>query len=263
MQVKDKREIGHILFFERMKNLIRTTYTAIGVVLSAIATVPALLTMKRKKKTYTKELFDKEVYKTSSVFGKRMFKFSGSTIEVKGLENIPDGAVLFASNHQSNFDIAVLLGYLQKPIGFISKIEVKKVPIAREWIYYMNGVFLDRSDRRKSVKTIQEGIQKLKDGHSIVIFPEGTRSKSNQVGEFKSGALRLGAKALVPIVPVAIEGTYNILEANGNRIKPAHVVLEVLPPIYPEQYEQVQLSEISEQIKENIQKTIDKNTKLY
>ena len=74
-------------------------------------------------------------------------------------------------------DIPVLLGYLNKPIGFVSKAEIKKFPVVPTWMELMNCVFMDRSDRRQSLKAIKDGIELLKNGHSIVIFPEGTRSK--------------------------------------------------------------------------------------
>ena len=103
-----------------------------------------------------------------------MVRVAGGTVEVKGLENVPkDKPVLVVSNHQSNMDIPVLLGYLNKPIGFVSKAEIKSSPVVPTWMELMNCVFMDRSDRRQSLKAIKDGIELLKNGHSIVIFPEG------------------------------------------------------------------------------------------
>jgi 1-acyl-sn-glycerol-3-phosphate acyltransferase len=97
----------------------------------------------------------------------------------------------------------------------------------------MNCVFMDREDRRQSLQAIKDGIAKLQNGHSLVIFPEGTRSKGDKMGEFKSGSFHLALKSGVPIVPLRINGTYNILESNGNRIKPANISLEAFPPVDP------------------------------
>ncbi|PMU48000.1 1-acyl-sn-glycerol-3-phosphate acyltransferase, partial [Pseudomonas sp. GP01-A3] len=82
-----------------------------------------------------------------------------------------------------------------KPIGFIAKMEITKLPIVPGWMEQMHCVFMDRSDRRQSLKAIKDGVEKLKNGHSLVIFPEGTRSKGTQMGEFKSGSLHLATKS--------------------------------------------------------------------
>ncbi len=99
-----------------------------------------------------------------------MVRFTGSTVDVKGLENIPDRHVLFVSNHQSNFDIPLLMGYVPKFKGFVAKIELEKVPVISWWMKKMNCLFLDRNDMRQSLKVIIQGIGLLKAGHTMVVF---------------------------------------------------------------------------------------------
>ncbi|WP_261176916.1 1-acyl-sn-glycerol-3-phosphate acyltransferase [Anaerobacillus sp. CMMVII] len=161
------------------------------------------------------------------------------------------------SNHQGNFDIPILLGFLERPIGFISKVEVKKLPIVRDWMVYMNCVFLDRQDRRQAIKAINQGAENIKKGTSIVIFPEGTRSKGMEMNPFKSGSFKLAQKAEATIVPIAINGSYRIMEKNGNRIKPAKVTVTILPNIQPEVYQQKDLKELALEVHELINNEVN------
>lgn len=160
---------------------------------------------------------------------------TGSTVEVTGLENIPkDGAVLFISNHQGYFDIPILLLYLPKTLGFLAKIELKTWPVINKWLECIEGVFIDRQDIRQSLRAINTTAEILKSGQSMVIFPEGTRSKGKELSPFKPGSLKPAQKANVPIIPITIDGTYKILEANNDRnIKPAHIRLIIGSPINP------------------------------
>jgi 1-acyl-sn-glycerol-3-phosphate acyltransferase len=226
--------------------MIRTIFSAVYIFILVLRTAPRLLPMQKLAETIPPEEKDRLVHKTPDWFGKRMVRVTGSKVEVKGLEHIPqDRAVLVVANHQSNFDIPVLMGYLTKPIGFISKVEMKKIPIAAHWMELMNSVFMDRSDRRQSLQAIKDGIETLKAGHSLVVFPEGTRSKSGEMGEFKTGSFHLATKSGVPILPVTINGTHNILEGNGNRIRPSRVTLTISEPIYEEEYRDMDLKELA------------------
>ncbi|MCL2356404.1 MAG: 1-acyl-sn-glycerol-3-phosphate acyltransferase [Defluviitaleaceae bacterium] len=194
-------------------------------------TAPLLLIATIRKKSMPERDFLKFTEFIVRQWALIQVRTSGARFHMAGMENIPDEAVLFISNHQSNFDIAVFLALIAKPKGFVAKIEILKVPVLRTWMKYINCVFLNRKDLRQSAKTILEGIRILKSGHSMVVFPEGTRSKGDSFGEFKAGSYKLATKSKVPIVPVTINGTYKIMEANKNRIKPADVYITIHPPI--------------------------------
>lgn len=170
------------------------------------------------------------LHKVTSTWGQHMVKFTGSKVEVEGAENIPEGTVLFVSNHQGNFDIPTLLGFIPKLKGFVAKKELKKIPMISLWMKWLKCLFMDREDPRQSLKTILKGIEYLKGGHSMVIFPEGTRSKGGPVGEFKKGSFKLAVKAGVPIVPITINGTYKLLEETG-KIKKSTIHIKIHPPI--------------------------------
>ena len=159
----------------------------------------------------------------------------GIDVTIQGLDNVPkEGAVVFVGNHQSNFDIAVLLGCINKSKGFLAKKELSIIPIIRSWMNKIECVFIDRGNLRQSVKAIQKCIDVLKNGQSMVVFPEGTRSRGPLMGAFKKGSLRIVEKSGVPVVPVTVNGTYRIMEANNSRIKPASVTVNIAPPIYYE-----------------------------
>jgi len=138
---------------------------------------------------------------------------------------------VFIGNHQSDFDIALMLALAEKPLGFVAKKEMKKVPILREWMEVLKCSFMDRESPRKSMEAIVEAIDSVKKGYSLVIYPEGTRNKGYLDLEFKPGSFKLATKPGAVLVPVVVEGSYKLFEANNKRIKPAKVVLQFLEPI--------------------------------
>jgi len=161
-----------------------------------------------------------------------LLNLAGCEVNVLGGEKIPDDrAVLYVCNHQSNFDIPLMIAYMPKTKGFMAKIETLKLPMVRSWMKHMRCVFMDRSDMRKQVKSISEGIKILKDGQSLVLFPEGTRSPDGELGEFKAGGLKLATKSGATIVPVTINHSKEIMKKGSLLIRPAKVTLTVNDPI--------------------------------
>jgi len=190
------------------------------------------------------------IHKTVSKWAGSQIKMSGSKVTVFGEENIPnDIPVVFMSNHQSNFDIPLFLVYIKKNKGFVAKTELKKIPVLRTWMEHINCVFMDRNDLRQSVKTIIEGIKIIKEGHSLVIFPEGTRSKGGPMGEFKAGSFKLATKPKVPIIPVSIKDSSKIMEQNGNKIKPADVAIYIHPMVETANLTKEEIEKLPEQVK--------------
>lgn len=180
-----------------------------------------------------------------------------SEIEVHGRDHIPEGACLIISNHQSNFDIPILAGYIDKPMGFVAKQELGKVPIISKWMERIHCVFLDRENPRQAIKALAQAADTLKAGHSMVIFPEGTRSRSRVMGEFKTGSLRLADKGGVPVLPVSIINSSDIYEANNSRIQSAKVKVIINEPIYLDQLDKEGKEKLLDNIKSQIQADID------
>lgn len=174
---------------------------------------------------------DRMVAEGAPSWGRDVVALTGSTVEVQGEELIPTGtAVVFIGNHQGYLDIPVLLGFIEKPKAFISKIEILKIPLLSDWMKLMQCTFLDRKNMRQSVKAMQEAVETIKKGYSLVIFPEGTRSRGAPVGEFKAGSFKLALKAEVPIVPVTIDGSFRLFEETG-RFAKGHVKVTIHPAI--------------------------------
>ena len=160
-----------------------------------------------------------------------VLRLAGVTVTVTGSENIPDEPVVFVANHQGYFDIPVLLTSLGRPYPLVAKRELQKMPLVRGWMEQLGCVFLDRDNARQAVTALNAAIETVKSGRSMIIFPEGTRSKGKGLGEFKSGAFRIAQKSERCLLPVVIDGTWRALEQNKGRIQPAQVSVRILPPI--------------------------------
>ena len=193
---------------------------------------------------------DQFVHSIASKWAKDLLRLAGAKVTVSGTENVPlDRAVLFVSNHQGNFDIPILLGYIDKPKAFIAKAEVLKMPILSTWMKQMNCIFLDRNDMRQSLMAMNEATEYLRKGYSMVIFPEGTRSRGKTMGEFKAGSLRIAIKAKVPIVPITIKGSFKLMEQNGFLIKPAKVEIVISEPLETSDLKKEQIIGLHEKVR--------------
>ena len=150
---------------------------------------------------------------------------AGTKLVVDGEENIPDDtAVLYVGNHSSYYDILCSYVATGRGMGFFAKKEMEKIPCLAHWMRFINCLFLDRKNIKAGLATMNEGTQLLKDGFSIAIFPEGTRNQDEDPHEFKEGSLRPALKAKVPVIPMAISGTADILENNKRfQVKPTTV----------------------------------------
>jgi len=170
------------------------------------------------------------IYRLAQIWALSLLPIAGLTA-VKGRENIPkNGGVCFVSNHCGFFDIVILLAHCGRPFGFIAKKELLYVPFMNAWIYMLGGLFIDRGNVRNAVKTINKGVQRIKSGGSMIIFPEGHRSKGRGLLPFHPGSLKLATQAGAVIVPVAIEGSYDVFEKNY-RVVTASTRIAFLEPI--------------------------------
>ncbi len=206
-----------------------------------------------RKKTKQRTTF---VYMFMHFLSKALFYATGSRIKVNGLENIPKNTpVLFVSNHQGHMDSLIIEGFINKPKGFISIKEYQKAFILRTWMKHMGCVFMDRQDLRQQFTCIAEATQQLKDGHSMVVFPEGKLNDGGETLEFQKGWLRLATKSKVPVVPITINNSHKVLNYNGRGLHSARIEVTVSKPI---DISDVKRSNEAECI-ENIRNTILKN----
>jgi 1-acyl-sn-glycerol-3-phosphate acyltransferase len=188
---------------------------------------------------------DHYAYKKVQGICKFILKKSKTDVEVQGVENIPKEPCLFVSNHQAIFDAFVIIAYIDKLTGFIAKKEIKKIPLISGWLRAIHTVYIDRENIKEGIKAINAGVEKLQQGYSMIIFPEGTRSLSSEMGDFKKGSMKLATKANVPIVPVTVDGTYRVLEV-GNQVRGNRVGIRFHKPIYVESLSKDQIKELTD-----------------
>lgn len=181
-----------------------------------------------------------------------LVKAAGVDIIAKGQENIPqDEAVIYVPNHQGIFDMPALILNTPTPCGFIAKKELKKVPVVRTWMWLLDCVFIDRENKREARVAIKEAIELINKGRSMVIFPEGTRSKDGIPLPFKSGVMMIAKETKAKIVPVVLEGIIDRFEKTKN-ITPGTITVTFLPAIETENLSRDEMKAMPEQIRSQI-----------
>lgn len=199
-----------------------------------------------------------EILNSTKTWGLGIMKKYKITLNVTGLENVPEGPVLFVSNHQGYADIPVFCAVItKKQLGFVAKDSLGKIPVFGEWIRDIRSIFIERDDPRSSLKTMEEGIGLLKRGFSLVIFPEGTRSRGPKTGEFKKGSLRLATKSGVPVVPVTMNGSYHVYEDLGYVHPGAKVDFYIHPAIETKDLSKSEANSLSERVEEIIKTKLE------
>jgi len=164
---------------------------------------------------------------------------AGTKVIVKGVENIPkDTAVLYVGNHRSYFDIILSYPLFPGLTGYVAKAEMNKFPLLRDWMRYIHCLFLDRENIKEGLKTILEGVEKVKSGISLCIFPEGTRNKVNDTFlPFHEGSFKIADKGKVPVIPMTIVNSAAVFEDQFPRVKKTKVVISFGEPIYIDKLE--------------------------
>lgn len=191
-----------------------------------------------------------EILKACQIWSNHIVERMQVDIRVIHEENLPkNGPVVFIANHQSYADILTFL-YIVKnhQVAFIAKDNLEKIPFFGKWVERIRGIYIHRGDARASLATINEGVEYLKQGFSLVIFPEGTRSRSSEMGEFKHGSFKLATKAKVPIVPVTLNGGYHTFEDHGAVTRGQHIDVLVHPPIETKDMSRQELAELPAQV---------------
>ena len=185
---------------------------------------------------------------------------SGIKLTVIGEENIPkDQGVVYIANHRSIFDIVITFSRFFAPTCIVAKKELERIPIFKTWLLYNKALLLDRNDLRQGMETIKKATDLAKNGTSVLIFPEGHRSKSEdecKMLEFHEGSFRISTRSGCPVVPVALHNTREILEAHFPKIKGTHVTVEYLPPIYPETLSREDQKRLGATCREKISETL-------
>lgn len=232
-----------------MKTVIVLLYCFIALVLSLPLLLIELLIRTINEKAAAQIAFTVQrcVFKT-------ILFLTGAKKTIIGKDHIPTNvSVLYAANHRSFYDI--LLAYSEMPTQtlFIAKKEIKKVPVLAQWMYFLNCLFIDRSDIKQQMGVIKSSIDYVNKGYSVYIAPEGTRNASEHLLPFKDGSFRIARKSNCPIIPVCIIGTETLLENTFPWIHKGKVLIEFGEPIYLEQLQPEQHKHLGTYVGEKVQ----------
>ncbi|MBI5699636.1 1-acyl-sn-glycerol-3-phosphate acyltransferase [Candidatus Saganbacteria bacterium] len=179
-----------------------------------------------------------KIFQNSALAWARLLAFiSGVPVQIEGLENLnKNEPVVIVSNHQGAADILILLAYLPVYFRFVIKKELFKVPFFGWYLKKAGYIAVDRGVGEKAHRLFSEAEDALKTGDSVLVFPEGTRSRDGKLQPFKRGSLLLAFKAKVKVVPVAVSGSFHILPAKSIFYNIVPVKVRIGKPISLEKY---------------------------
>jgi 1-acyl-sn-glycerol-3-phosphate acyltransferase len=166
-------------------------------------------------------------------WGRAFVRLGGWAFRVEGMENLPSGGAVLVANHQSIVDIPMLLSAFPRPVRFLAKRELGEIPLFGKAMAAAGNLFIDRDDPRDAVRMLRDVGARLRDGQLVVVFPEGTRSMGGAIGEFRPGAFYLAQKSGAPVIPVYIDGGYRAIPKGSIRVRPAELLVRVLPSLSP------------------------------
>lgn len=164
-------------------------------------------------------------------WGRTLCRIVGVKVHIEGLENIqPDQTYIFVANHSSQFDIFSWQGYFPYNFRWIAKKELFAIPFFGQAMKQVGYIPIDRSKGRQALKSLDEAAKQIATGFSVLIFPEGTRSPSGRLQEFKTGAIMLAIKSGVPVVPIGFNGSYPVLPKGRLLPKAGNITIRIGSP---------------------------------
>lgn len=233
--------------------LIRTIVVYIYVIAAVIRGTFCYEKFQKQKDVLGEEMVQQKIHDHASAVAKRIMKLSGAKLIVNGAENLPkEGAVLYVSNHQSFMDIPAIMSVLERPTGFIAKDDLGKIPFFKEWVVQLKAVLIARGDARKALTAIIQASKLLQQGHCLVLYPEGTRSRDGKLLEFKAGSLKAAQKGNAAIVPVAIDGAMDVMKRDSYWVRKADVTVTIMPAIPAEEVKATDTKELADRVKKQI-----------
>lgn len=172
------------------------------------------------------------VHRYARLWGWLIIKVSGCSVVIRGLEHIPsERPCIFICNHMGSFDIFALLAYVPVQFRWLAKAELFRIPILGWAMRTAGYISLDRAGRRKAYESMEKAARTIRKGTSVVIFPEGARSPDGRMYPFMKGGFTLAIKAQVPIVPVAIQGSWEIMPRDRLRVCKGTISVVVDRPV--------------------------------
>jgi 1-acyl-sn-glycerol-3-phosphate acyltransferase len=184
---------------------------------------------------------------------------SGVRVTVRGNYHLdPSVSYIYMPNHQSDFDIPVLLAHLKSQFRWLAKAELFKIPIFGQAMRRAGYISINRKERRAAFESLKKAAEIIRNGVSVLIFPEGTRSKDGNIASFKKGGFLLAVDSGVPVVPIIIYGTREIMSKDRLLIRPGNVTVEIRKPIQTSAYTRKTKDDLMETVRQIICESFDK-----
>ena len=175
---------------------------------------------------------ENNIHKIANLWAKILLLICNTKVEIIGKENILRGKPqIFMANHQSDFDILIVLAHIPGQFRWLVKKELFHIPVFGAAMKSAGYIELDRNNREKAMQSLDQAALSIREGKSIMAFPEGTRSRLGEIKPFKQGTFYLAIKSGVPIVPISIIGSGEIMPKRSLKIKPGKIKLVIDKPI--------------------------------
>ena len=191
-------------------------------------------------------------------WGKTFCRIAGVEVEITGEENLTSGQTyIFAGNHVSQFDIFSFQGYFPHGFRWIAKKELFRIPFFGKAMLRAGIISIDRSQGREAMKSLNRAAEQIASGTSVLIFPEGTRSRDGRLKPFKTGAITLAIKAGVPVVPIGFNGTYEILPKGKFLARSGKITIRIGEPIPTHDYKPRDKQELARHLHDRVAGLLD------
>ena len=215
---------GEGALVERLRGAVVLGYAAVSMPFFFLVQLPAMIATGSA---------DFSIWLARRAWSPAGLRLSGIRLEVERLAPVPDGPVIFASNHESALDIWALFMALPRSLRFVAKAELFRIPVFGAYLRLARFVPVDRHNRARAVAALEAAAEVVRAGTSIIAFPEGTRSADGRVHAFKKGPFVLAQAAGVPVVPVAIAGASALVPKGEIRIRRGTIRLSIGPAVHP------------------------------
>ncbi|MEE9912002.1 MAG: 1-acyl-sn-glycerol-3-phosphate acyltransferase [Deltaproteobacteria bacterium] len=201
---------------------------------------------------------ENNVHKVANIWGKILLMICSTKVQVIGAENILRGKPqVFMANHQSDFDILITLAHVPGQFRWIAKKELFAIPIFGRAMKGAGYIEIDRQNHEKAMQSLDLAALRIRQGKSVMTFPEGTRSRDGEIKAFKQGTFYLAIQSGVPVVPITIIGSGDIMPKRSLKIKPGKIKLIIDKPIAVKDYTLENRQELIKRVRQVIIKNHD------
>jgi len=203
---------------------------------------------------------ENKVHKIANLWARMLLWLTSTRVEVIGRENVlMNRPQIFMANHQSDFDILIVLAHIPGQFRWIAKKELFKIPIFGKAMRNAGYIEIDRQNHEKALRSLDEAAQKIREGKSVVTFPEGTRSRDGKIRPFKQGMFHLAIRSGVPIVPISIIGAGEIMPKRTLKVRPGRITLVIDRPVDVSGYTLETRGELIERIRDIIVRNCERH----